>query len=326
MRSNRCASLRLRAIAIALLAGPAIILAGCAVSQTKVTTPGGAPVHLMTATKQDLVAQYNAQADSVRTVNAGITITLTAGSAYSGVIKQYHEVSGFILAARPSHIRVIGQLPLVGTTIFDMESDGETFSILIPPQNKLITGPARLERPSAKPIENLRPQHLLDAIFWPSLGPSATVLFEEASDVSTQYYVLTLLENVTSVDSLAGTGATTDAGEGSTGWAIARKIWFDRTDLHIARVTTYDAGGKIGSDVRYSRWDAAGGVKYAHQIVLARPENDYTLELGITKVNFNEDILDERFVLKQPAGVEIVHVGDDAAANPAAAKPLEVKP
>ena len=77
---------------------------------------------------------------------------------------------------------MIGQLPVVGTNIFDMESDGETFGIYIPPQNKFITGPAALERPSAKPIENLRPQHLLDAIFWLATAHAAPeVLIEEAS-------------------------------------------------------------------------------------------------------------------------------------------------
>jgi hypothetical protein len=278
------------------LAAPIFFLAGCAaMNDTKAPAPSGTPVKLETATKQELIAQYNSQADAIRSLNAGITMTLTSGSAYSGVIKQYHEVSGFILAERPKNIRVIGQLPVVSTDIFDMESDGDTFRIYIPPQNKFITGPAALERPSAKPIENLRPQHLLDAIFWPAIAPGAPVLIEEASAGLAQYYVLTV-----------ATG-------GSADWDIARKIWFDRSDLHISRVTTYDAGGKVGSDIRYSHWDPSGPVKYARDIVLARPENDYTLEIGITKVTFNEDISDDRFVLKQPPGVEVVHVGDDSA-------------
>ena len=50
-----------------------------------------------------------------------------AGSTYSGVIQEYHEVGGFILAARPAMIRVIGQAPLVAKDIFDMVSDGHTF-------------------------------------------------------------------------------------------------------------------------------------------------------------------------------------------------------
>ena len=95
---------------------------------------------------------------------------LTAGSAYSGVIEQYHEVNGFILAARPADIRVIGQAPVVSKNIFDMVSDGSTFSIYIPSKNKFIVGPANLERRAEKPIENLRPQHLVDALFWPVIA------------------------------------------------------------------------------------------------------------------------------------------------------------
>ena len=309
--AQQAAPLRARrvgiALSLALLALPMLIASGCASSQTKVTTPGGVPMPRVTATKQELIAQYNQQANAIRSVNVGITMTLIAGSAYNGVIKQYHEVNGFILARRPSYIRVIGQLPVVGTNIFDMVSDGKTFSILIPPQNKFITGPTRLERPSAKPIENLRPQHLLDAIFWQAIPEGAPVLIEEAVNGPAQYYVLTV------VNSREPAGETSGGARGSTEWEISRKIWFDRSDLHIARVTTYDSGGAIGSDVQYSNWDASAPVKYARQIVLARPANDYSLQIGITKAAFNEDITDERFVLKQPAGVEVVHVGDEAA-------------
>ena len=92
--------------------------------------PSGPPAQLQTATKPDLIARYNQQAETVASMNATVTMTLTAGSAYTGVIKQYHEVKGFILAQKPSSIRVIGQAPVVGTNIFDMESDGETLQHL----------------------------------------------------------------------------------------------------------------------------------------------------------------------------------------------------
>src|ERR1700677_1341353 len=126
IRPARRAS-RVPRAALAFLAASTTLACGCSMSQTKVPTPAGAPVHLQTAAKGDLIAQYNSQAGAIRSVNAGITLTLTAGSAYSGVIKQYHEVSGFLLAAQPSRIRIIGQLPVVGTNIFDMERDGATF-------------------------------------------------------------------------------------------------------------------------------------------------------------------------------------------------------
>ena len=283
--------------------------------------PTGPPAPLQTATREDLIAQYNREADAVTSINASVTMTLTAGSAYSGVIKQYHQVSGFILAEKPAKIRVIGQAPVVGTNIFDMESDGQTFNIFIPSQNKFLTGPASLERSSAKPIENLRPQHLTSAIFWQSIPDDAPVLMENASEADGEYYVLIVVRITGRSD-----GAPPEA-TARTNWEIARKIWFNRTDLRISRLETYDAGGKIASDIRYTGWDAFGSVKYPRQIGLNRPANDYALQIGITKATFNEPLPDDRFVLAKPAGAELVKVGETSQARKVpAVSPGEKRP
>lgn len=280
------------------------LVSGCAVSQKTVVKPSGAPVPRLTATKSELLAAYNRQAESVTSLNAAVKLLLTAGSAYTGVIEQYHEVSGFILAQKPSSIRVIGQAPVVGTNIFDMESDGETFHMFIPSRNKFLTGPANVERPSAKPIENLRPQHLTRAIFWEPVPAQAIVLFEEASDAASQYYVLTVARP------LATAAAGTDAAA-PTDWEIASKIWFDRADLSVARLQTYEPGGKLGSDVRYGGWDQFGAGKYPRHISLARPGNDYRLEITVTRLTLGEAIALDRFVLHQPPGSELVRVGEE---------------
>lgn len=280
-------------------------------SHTTVVKPSGPPAQLQTATKSDLITRYDQQADTVTSLNATVTMTLTAGSAYTGVIKQYHEVKGFILAQKPSTIRLIGQAPVVSTNIFDMESDGDTFRIFIPSQNKFLTGPANLERPSAKPIENLRPQHLTGAIFWDGIESQSPVLLEEASDAGSQYYVLTVIRRL---DKSGSNAADAD-------WEIAMKVWFDRADLSVARRQVYESGGKLASDIRYSGWDTFGAVRYPRQIALARPGNDYKLQIGISKAAFNETISADRFLLRQPPGAELVKVGEE----PEPMKPAEPK-
>jgi outer membrane lipoprotein-sorting protein len=278
-----------------------LLIGGCSASRTTVVKPAGPPVQLQTATKAELLERYNALANSVNSMNLSVTITLTAGSAYTGVIKQYHQVNGFILAQRPADIRVIGQAPIVGTKIFDMVSDAETFRISMPTEHKFITGPTKLERPSSKPIENLRPQHLMGAIFWDAIASRDPVLMEEAGD-GARYYVLTAIHRA------RGSG-TEDSG---TDWEISQKVWIDRADLSVARRQTYDPGGKVGSDVAYSNWDTFGEVRYPRQVGLTRPGNDYRLQIGITKATFNETITADRFELKQPEGEELVKVGDDS--------------
>jgi outer membrane lipoprotein-sorting protein len=289
-------------IEIASLAMAALLSSGCSVSHTTQVRPSGPPVVLQTATKDELIVRYNRRAEAISSVNAAVEMQLTAGSAYAGLIEQYHQVNGFIMGERPSSIRVIGQAPVVGKDIFDMVSDGQTFRIFVPSKGKFIVGPAKLERAAGKPIERLRPQHLMDALFWPAIPTGVPVLLEEATEANSHYYVLTV---VRPDKSRADTNAT---GLLAPDWETAQKIWFDRVDLNVARIETYETGGKVSSDIRCRRWAASGALGFPREIVLSRPSDDYELRIGINRLTLNEPIATGRFVLEQPPGTELVRV------------------
>jgi hypothetical protein len=275
-----------------------------AISTKTAVAPNAKPV-VKDATREELLAQYNQMALGVKSVNATVELRPTAGSKYSGVIEEYHEVKAFLLAARPAEIRVIGQAPVVGTTVFDMASDGEAFRVSIPSKSKFLVGPVAVERASSKPIENLRPQHLLEALLWPEIRKEETVLFEEFNDETARYYVLTVLRG----------GYRTE---------ILRKIWFDRADLQVSRLQSYGPKGVLLSDVHVSDWQplladqeqpappaAANGINaFPRAIRIDRPHDDYRLDLQITKVTLNEQIPQDRFKLEQPTGSELVRVGE----------------
>jgi outer membrane lipoprotein-sorting protein len=261
----------------------------------------------MEASEDQLVARYNEQARAVQTLQATVDLVPSTGSTYSGVIEEYHDVPGFILAKRPATVRVIGQAPVVAKNIFDMVSDGETFRIFIPSKNTFLTGSTSLSRASKKPIENLRPQHVVDALFWPELPAAAHVLFEQFDADPNRYYILTLLRDVA--------GGKIE---------IARKIWFDRVNLRVSRVQLYGAAGRLDSDVAYSDLQpigspTAGGAtsattaSYPRDIHIWRPQDDYKLEIRILKLTVNEDITADRFELTQPPGTELVRVGEEQA-------------
>ncbi len=209
----------------------ALILAGCGgqVSVVKNTPPAEKPV-TKDATREELLEKFNSTAASINSLNATVELKPTAGSKYSGIIEEYHEVKAFLLAERPANIRVIGQAPVIGTTVFDMASDSQEFRVSIPSKNKFLVGPVALERASSKPIENLRPQHLLDALLWPEIRKQETVLFEEFNDETARYYVLTVLRG----------GYQTE---------ILRKIWFDRSVLEVARLQSFGPRGILLSDI-----------------------------------------------------------------------------
>ncbi len=299
------------------LAVAVALAGGCAASHTTVLKPGRAPAAVQSATREQLIERYNTQANAVQTLNAGVAMKLTSGSAYSGVIEQYHEVNGFLLAAKPASIRVIGQAPVIAKNIFDMVSDGQTFEISIPSKHKYVVGPVNVARQSAKPIENLRPQHLIEALLWAPIAADATVLIEESSESNVRYYVLTIIR--------AAAGASAECAAGATNFEIVKKVWFERGGLQVSRVETYERGGAVGSDVRYSDWQPAGGaagnsagaavaaVSYPREIDIVRPGEDYQLAIHINKLTLNEPIPGDRFTLKQPPGSDLVRISEDGS-------------
>jgi hypothetical protein len=293
---------------IALAATAWLLAAGCSVSHKTVVKPSQTPAALQTATKPQLLEKYNRQADSTRSVNLSVKMKLTGGSNYSGVIEQYHEVNGFMLAARPANIRVIGQAPVVGKNIFDMVSNGEEFRVFIPSKNDFIVGPANLQRPSKKPIENLRPQHLVDALLWAPIPGGAPVLFEQATEIQARFYVLTVLRPTSPLhtDNSSSKQAAEDEFE------IAQKIWFNRADLNVSRIETYAPLGVLVSDDSYSQWDAFGEIRYPRQIDVSRPSDDYQLHITVVKATFNEPIAPDRFILPQPPGTGLIRVGEES--------------
>jgi hypothetical protein len=297
-----------------------LVIGGCGggghVVVNKTVTPAAQKPVVKDATREELLEKYNASARAVTTLTATVELKPVAGSKYSGVIEEYHEVKVFLLAARPGSIRMIGQAPVIGTTVFDMASDGQVFRVSIPSKNKFLEGSVLLERASNKPIENLRPQHLLEALLWPEIRKEEPVLFEEFNDEAGRFYVLTVLR-------------------GGYQMEILRKIWFDRADLEVARLQTFGPRGVLISDIRFSSWQptnaAAGGSipaqDFPRSIRIERPHDDYRLDLQITKVTLNVDIPRERFRLEPPAGTEIIHVGEAGEEKPAQdAKPQDTKP
>ena len=277
---------------------------GCGGQVHQITTvPAAQRPVAKDATENELLGSYNALARGVQSVNATVELKPTAGSKYSGVIDEYHEVKAFLQASRPYNIRMIGQAPVIGKTVFDMASDGQNFEVSIPSKNKFLAGPVSLERPTSKPIENLRPQHLVDALLWPEIRKEEAVLFEEFNDEAARYYVLTVLRG----------GYRTE---------ILRKVWFDRADLHVARMQTYGPKGVLLSDVRFSDWQgvaatnvqsgAAPIAEFPRTIRLERPHDEYRLDMSVEKISLNELFEAERFKLEPPPGEEIVHLGDAA--------------
>ena len=290
--------LKIAALGLAIL--PLLGFPGCRV-KTRQQLPPEKVLPLQTATLEELLGRLRRQAEAVHSINAVAELEPSTGSAYSGVIEEYHDVRAFVLAQQQAagaagngpgrQIRMIGQAPVVRKNVFDMVADDETFQIFLPTKNKFIVGPTRLERRSQKPIENLRPQHLFEALFLDAPFSDTPHLLEENEFGGQRYYAVSEI-TLGDHDELE----------------LHRKWWFDRTDLSLVRVQRFDLGGVLVADIHYGQWREENGVSFPHEIELVRPQDDYRLKLLIKQVRLNEPLAAEKFKLERPPGVEAVEL------------------
>jgi outer membrane lipoprotein-sorting protein len=257
------------------------------------------------ASLAELEAKIDAWSAPVRTMTATVDLEPTAGSVYSGVIKEYHDVKGFILLQKPSTLRLLGQAPVVRTNIFDMVSEGDEFRLYLPIQQKFVVGKTTVQHPAKNALENLRPQHILQAVLVPSFDSEHEAAFQEKLDLHSEgnrYYIVDIVETLP-----------------ERHLKLLRKVWFDRSDLQLARVQFYDADGSCTEDVRYSNYTDFKDIHYPAKIALDRPEDDYQVVITIEKATFNEPIPREKFDLKRPEGAEVI----DLSAPKQGAEPVD---
>lgn len=282
------------------LASAALVLfwLGCAVRRTTRVAAPGPPPPVVQASASELASRLVAARQAIRTLTATADLEPTAGSVYSGVITQYHDVRAFILLESPDHIRMVGQAPVVRTTVFDMASDGKEFRLLIPSKRKFIVGSDKVVRPEKNSLENMRPRHILDALVVPAVDPDAGDQYfaDREREGGRLYYALNIV------------------GSDAPGQLrLRRRDWLDASNLELSRVQFFDAGGAEIEDVRYSAYQDYGGVRYPSHIEISRPAEGYSLGITLEKASFNQPIPPEKFVLERPPNVDLVQL---AAASP----------
>ena len=267
-----------------------VSLPGCAVRRREKLPPAILAPVLQKATLEELLAKVLQQQKDIQTLNATVGLQPSVTSMSKGEIVHYRDVRAFLLIRRSAFLRMIGQSPVVRSTAFDMASDGETFRLYIPSRNRFIMGKSQGGERSESALENMRPQHLLDALLWkpPEAGKEEAVL-EAAQEGEKAYYVVHILRR---------------SGEGNL--ALARKLWFERQGLTLERLQIFEDSGEAVTEVRYSNYAGFSGISYPQQIVLDRPQDHYGMILTISKIEFNQPLGDEKFLLEQPPGTELI--------------------
>jgi outer membrane lipoprotein-sorting protein len=281
-------------------------LTGCLFRSRKVQPPLAAgPVK--TATQQELIAYINAQAARIQSVQATVDIDTSVGGAKKGKITDYQQIRGYVLVRKPSMLRMVGLAPVVRTTAFDMVSDGKDFKLSIPPKSRFVVGRNDVESHSVtQPLENLRPRHIYDALLIREIVPgeiavleteTETVIISKKRRVEQPEYILDVIK------------------PDGPGWVLARKIVFNRSDLLPHRQILYDDQGEIATDASYEDYKGQDGVSFPWQIEISRPKEEYDITLTMVKLELNIPLGDDKFVLVQPPGAEVVHLDKTGAST-----------
>ena len=229
-------------------------LGGC-VSRSRPVALRTSAAQLETASGSDLVERINAEAAKIQTLKATVGITASFGGSKRGKITEYQEIRGYILARKPSSLRIIGLFPILQNHVFDMVSSGQEFKLWIPPKNQFIVGNNDEARPSTPLLGNLRPQVIYDALLWQAvdLQNELAVLEKGEHQVIEPGTQKLVLQPDYILDIIKRNGQ---------GWYLSRKIVFDRTDLQPHQQLLYDEHGSIVTNFVYDEYREFNGVAF----------------------------------------------------------------
>jgi len=278
-------------------------LSSCLARRRVITRSGKNPTPVLLVTDKDaLIRSVATQYQAIRDLNATVDMVPAIGSAEKSHITEYKDVRAFIVFRKPADIRIIGLVPVVRNKAFDMVSNGTEFKLYVPAKSRFIVGNNELSQPSPNKVENLRPQHFLDALLVRPVDPKTDeTLLENLTDEENAAYILHIVHG--------------DHGQ----MHIARTIWFSRLNLRMARQIIYDADGSILTDARYSDWQSYDRVPFPKHIEIDRPRDEYAVVINILKMDINSGIGDDKFVLERPEGTALQTVGQNPPPAPAEA-------
>lgn len=274
-------------VSIAVLS---LLSSGCLVRR-RVVAPQGqrVPKPLLSATKDELVQKIHQVFDPVQSFTLKADMSPSIGSLYGGQVTDYPTITGYILFLKPDYIRVIGLDPVIHSTGFDMASAGNEFRVSIPAKSQFFEGRNDAPAASKNKLENLRPAAFLNALLIRPPNAQTDISFvEDDTNETKAIYILMMI------------------GHNGNEYFPIRNVYFDRYTLQINRQKTFDAGGNILSETRYSNWTQHNGVPFPSLIDIQRPKDGYEVVLKVTDLKVNAgDLMPEKFVLTQPPGSQL---------------------
>jgi outer membrane lipoprotein-sorting protein len=280
------------------------VLTGC-LSHTRSLQQPKLAGAVMNADAVQLVEAVNHRYEQVNSLTATVDFAASVGGAHAGKQTDYTSIHGYILFRKPKMLRVIGLVPVLRTHAFDLASNGQTFTLLIPPRSRAIQGSNSVAARAANPLENLRPAIFLDSLVIQSISADRMVSLTNSSTdtleprtkqlIETPQYDLTVL-NPGHPGSSAGLPEVDKP---------LRVIHFSRINLMPTEQDIYNSDGDRETQVLYGPYQSFNGIQFPSTITINRPLEEYRISLTVEKVTFNLPLPDEQFESEVPKGYKV---------------------
>lgn len=265
----------------------------CGVLTTTTRLPP--PPKFKAASRQQLVDSIQRIA-SIASMKAIIEVALSVETKDRTKEVRYRQIRGALVARRPGWIRTSAESPGGIAKVYDMVSNGRQFQVHLPWRNRVYEGRNELTQISENRAENIRPQHMLEAIMLEPIEDDQQVLLDIERYGRSGYQVLHQIER----------GA-----DGSL--RIRRKFWFRRSDLQLSRLMILNERTEVATDAWYRNWQEDKGLPYPQFIRIERPQDGYELNIEILKPGLNEEVPDGAFQLALPDDVDIERIGESSS-------------
>lgn len=276
-RSRPAASMRLACALIAASLGQTSCV-------TRTLATPAAPFRPPRATTlEEVVSAYDGYCRGVATLSASGDLEvrdLRAGKA--------RRISVRVLAGRGGRLYVKGSVAVV--TALEVVADGRRFWFRLPSKKTVWTGEAGAavdtEATSEQaPYYALRPGDLVEAFLPEPLQATPEQALMMDGDRATVALSVARLED----------------GRGTA----RRRMLLERESLRLASVLTYDAGGGLLREVRYSDWREGS----PRRVIVIRPQQGYEADFVLDKVETNLSLPDRAFAERPAEGYTVVEVG-----------------
>jgi outer membrane lipoprotein-sorting protein len=264
---------------------------------------------LKDATLNQLVESVNTNAEKLKTLKATVDIDSSVLDQKKDKVIDKPQVAGYVLVRKPEMLRMRVLVPVVRNTMIDMVSNGQTFSLAIPPRNRFYVGSNRQPNkpPAAPSLEDLRPQHISDALLLKAID---------------QEKEIAVLENTTEIvkdpkshkDAEQQAYAVLVIDKDANGPFLSRKIIFSRTDLLPHEQHIYNRQGQLVEHALYENYSEYSGIIFPAIVSIQRPIEGLAMTISIVKMDVNVPLTDEQFVLTQPPGSQLINVDTKSAA------------